>query len=131
MLLGAVLARHDEVDLALLFGSRARGAARPESDVDVAVIGRGIDALSLAAELNSSAGAPVDVVDLSVNPPIVLLLVVLREGIKIHENRPGAYGRFLSHALTDLETDLPSFRRMQSAFVERVADSGLTGGGRR
>jgi uncharacterized protein len=131
MRLGAVLARHNEVDLALLFGSRARGEARPGSDVDVAVVGRGIDTLGLAAELNDAACAPVDVVDLSANPPIALLLVVLREGIKIHESRPGAYGRFRSHALMDLETDLPSFRRMQRAFVERVADSGLTGGGRR
>lgn len=125
--LAAVLERHDEVELALMFGSRARGEAGPDSDVDVAVIGRGIDALGLGIELTDAVGLPVDVVDLSVDPPLVLLLAVLREGVKIHEGRPGAYGRFLSHALMALETDLPAFRQMQRAFVQRVADRGLSG----
>jgi uncharacterized protein (TIGR00725 family) len=48
--------------------------------------------------------------------------------IKIHEGRPGAYGRFLAHSLMELETDLPAFRRMQRAFAQRVAERGLSGG---
>jgi predicted nucleotidyltransferase len=39
-----------EVELVLLFGSVARGQARPDSDVDVAVFGSGLDRLTLAAE---------------------------------------------------------------------------------
>lgn len=127
--LGAVLSHHAEVELAVLFGSRARNAARSRSDVDLAVVGGSIDALGLAAELSDAAGAPVDIVNISMDPPIVLLLAVLRDGIKIHEGRPGVFGRFLSHSLMDLETDLPSFRHMQRAFVDRVAKRGILGEG--
>jgi predicted nucleotidyltransferase len=126
--LTAALEHHHEVELALLFGSRSRGEAGPSSDVDVAVIGRGIDTIGLAIELTDAVGLPVDVVDLSADPPLVLLLAVLRDGIKIHEGRPGAHGRFLAHSLMALETDLPAFRRMQRAFLQRVAERGLSGG---
>jgi predicted nucleotidyltransferase len=125
----AVLEPHDEIDLALVFGSRARDEAGPGSDVDVAVTGRGVDAIGLAVELTGAVGLPVDVVDLSVDPPLALLLAVLHDGVKIHERRPGAYGRFLAHSLTELETDLPAFRSMQRAFLQRVAERGLLGGG--
>lgn len=35
----AVLARHPDVHKAVLFGSRAKGQARPDSDVDLALVG--------------------------------------------------------------------------------------------
>jgi predicted nucleotidyltransferase len=126
--LAAALERRPEVELALLFGSQARGEASSASDVDVAVIGRDLDTIGLGLELTDAVGAPVDVVDLSSDPPVALLLEILRDGIKVHEGRPGGYGRFLSHSLMDLETDLPAFRRMQRAFLHRVADRGLSGG---
>jgi len=126
--LGVVLGEHDEVELALVFGSHARAEAGPNSDVDVAVVGRGVDTIGLAVELSDAVGLPVDVVDLSVDPPLALLLAVLHDGVKLHEGRPGAYGRFLAHSLTELETDLPAFRSMQRAFLQRVAERGLLGG---
>lgn len=125
--LAAALQAHGEVELALLFGSQARGKARPDSDVDVAVVGRAVDTLRLAIELTDALGAQVDVVDLSDDPPFALLMAVLADGVKIHEGRPGAYGRFLSHSLMVLETDLPAYRAMQRAFVQRVAERGLSG----
>jgi len=127
--LGVVLKEHDEVDLALVFGSRARAEAGPNSDVDVAVTGRGVDVIALAVELTDAVGLPVDVVDLSVDPPLALLSAVLHDGVKIHEGYSGAYGRFLAHSLMELETDLPAFRSMQRAFLQRVAERGLLGGG--
>jgi predicted nucleotidyltransferase len=126
--LATALEAHREVELALLFGSRARGEAQPGSDVDVAVIGHAIDTIGLAIELTDTVGVQVDVVDVSDEPPFALLLAVLRDGIKVHESRPGAHGRFLSHSLMMLETDLPAYRAMQRAFVERVAAQGLAGG---
>lgn len=125
--LAAALERRCGVDLALLFGSRARGDAGPASDVDVAVVGRELDTIGLAVDLTDAIGLPVDVVDLSVDPPFALLLAVLHDGVKIYERRPGAYGRFLAHTLTDLDTDLPALRAMQRAFVRRVAEHGLLG----
>jgi predicted nucleotidyltransferase len=126
--LAVALAAHGELELALLFGSRARGDAGPDSDVDVAMIGRSIDAIGLAIELTEATGIQADVVDLSGDPPLALLLAVLRDGIKIYEGRPGAYGRFLAHSLMVLETDLPAYRAMQRAFLQRVAERGLSGG---
>jgi predicted nucleotidyltransferase len=125
--LATVLEAHGEVELALLFGSRARGEAWPGSDIDVAVVGGAIDTIGLAIELTDALGIQVDVVDLSGDPPFALLLAVLEDGVRIHEGRPGAYGRLLSHSLMVLETDLPAYRAMQRAFVQRVADRGLTG----
>jgi predicted nucleotidyltransferase len=126
--LAAALDVHGGIELALLFGSHARGEAEATSDVDIAVLGSAIDVIGLAIELTDAIGLTVDVVDLTIDPPLALLLAVLRDGVKVHEGRPGAYGRFLAHSLTDLETDLPAFRRMQRAFVQRVAERGLSGG---
>lgn len=125
--IAAALAPHDEVELALVFGSRARGDGGPSSDVDVAVVGRSIDTIGLVIELGDTLGLPVDVVDLSGDPSLALLLAVVRDGVKAYEARPGAYGRFLSHALLVLETDLPGYRRMHRAYVQRVAERGLLG----
>ena len=53
----AVMSRHPEVDRAVIFGSRAKGVYRDNSDVDIAVDG-GIDPLfaeSLAGELDEIA----------------------------------------------------------------------------
>jgi predicted nucleotidyltransferase len=50
----AVLRRHREVTAAMVYGSRAKGAHRPESDVDLAIQGD-LDALraaSIAAEMD-------------------------------------------------------------------------------
>jgi len=126
--LAPVFARHPEADLALLFGSRARGTAGPTSDLDIGVVGRAIDPLGLAIELTDATGIQADVVDLSHDPPFALLLAVLQDGVRLHEGRAGAHGRFLSHTLMVLETDLPAYRAMQRAFVRRVAERGLSGG---
>ncbi len=38
-----VLRKHSEVEKVLIFGSRAKGNYRPGSDIDLAVIGKGVD----------------------------------------------------------------------------------------
>ena len=53
-MLRAVFARHPEITAVKLFGSRAKGTQRPESDVDLALWGD-VDALAaeaIAAELD-------------------------------------------------------------------------------
>jgi predicted nucleotidyltransferase len=44
-----VLARHPEVEAAILYGSRALGRHRPASDIDLTLIGSTISAAALAS----------------------------------------------------------------------------------
>jgi hypothetical protein len=76
-----------EVLAAYLYGSRARGTARPDSDVDVAILLAAPPAPTLAgvardleASLEAGLGLPVEVVVLNTAPPD-LAHRVLRDGV--------------------------------------------------
>ena len=85
-----VLAEDPRIAYALVFGSSARGAAGPYSDVDVAVglaPGLRLTALELgelASRLEDAAGKPVDLVLLEEAPP-GLAYRVFRDGRPILE----------------------------------------------
>ena len=111
--------RHD-VRLALLFGSRARGRARPGSDADLAVEAEGVDLIRLACELSDATGTEVEVVDLK-EASYPLLKAVVRDGVVVHEAEPGAAARWRSRAIAQLETDRPWFERMRDAYLARLA----------
>jgi predicted nucleotidyltransferase len=113
-----------EVRLAVLFGSQARGGARADSDVDVAVIAPGVDPLSLAAELSRQLGQEVEIVSLE-DPPITLVEAVLRDGVVVHESLHGEGATWRARTLATLETDRPWFARMREAWLARVARQGL------
>jgi predicted nucleotidyltransferase len=81
-----VLARHPRIDTAILFGSLAREAARPDSDLDLAVAGSTAldraEKAGLIADLAESLGRPVDLVDLATaGEP--LLGQILRHGRRL------------------------------------------------
>ena len=122
--LQAALNGRSDVIVALLFGSVARGAARPDSDIDVAIAAPGVDWLTLRAELTAKLGREVDVAPLE-TAGILLLEEVLRDGIVVHEAYPGAAAIFRSRALATLETDRPWFARMRDAWLRRVAEKGI------
>lgn len=110
-----------DVRLALLFGSRARGRARPDSDADVAVLGRDLDLLSLASDLSHAAGVEVDIVNLK-DPGFPLLNVLLRDGIVLHEGERGSAASWRSRAWLEAETDRPGFERMRDSFLRHMAE---------
>ena len=110
----------EDIHLALLFGSRARGRARAGSDADVAVQGNGLNLLRLASDLSLAAGIEVDVVDLA-KAGYPLLNAIARDAVVLHQGRPGAAGRWLSHTIAQLETDRPWFERMRDAYLKRLA----------
>lgn len=110
-----------DVRLALLFGSRARGRARAGSDADVAVLGKSLDLLRLAADLSDAAGVEVDVVSLG-DPGYPLLNVILRDGLLLHEGERGAAAAWRARAWLQAETDRPWFERMRDAFLRRLAE---------
>lgn len=111
-----------DVHLALLFGSQARGTARADSDVDIAVHAPGVDHLALAAELRAALHCEVDLVSLD-DVTIPLLGELVRDAIVVHEGRPHAHARWRSHALSALETDGPWYRRMRDAFLAHLASA--------
>jgi predicted nucleotidyltransferase len=117
--------------LAILFGSRARGTARPDSDVDIAVLP--VDpALSLhdegrlTATLERAAGAPVDLVRLD-HAPLALRWRIARDGIVLLSNPPETAPRFL--ARTGIEHDerrdltVDAMRRYQARLAGAAPNS--------
>jgi uncharacterized protein len=118
--LRAAFAGRSDVRLALLFGSRARGRARPDSDADVAVLAPGVHLDALAGTLSRASGVDVDVVSLE-DPGYPLLKVITRDGLLLHQAVPGLLGRWRAHAIARLETDRPWFERMRNAYLHKLA----------
>ncbi len=90
----ARLAREYDIMLAVLFGSRARGTARSDSDVDIAFLTEPhIDTARLAelqTVLSQALGTRVDLVDIAGAPPL-LLRQVATEGKLLYEVTRGTY----------------------------------------
>lgn len=118
--LRGVLNGRRDVRLALLFGSRARGRAHEGSDADVAVLGRNLNLLELAADLSDAARVEVDVVSLE-DPGYPLLNALLRDSIVLHEGERGAAADWRLRALLQAETDRPGYERMRNAYLRRLA----------
>jgi predicted nucleotidyltransferase len=117
--------------LAILFGSRARGAARPDSDIDLAILP--VDpALSLrdesllVANLEHATGARVDLVRVDRAPP-ALRWRIARDGIVLLSMPRQAAPRFLARAgiehdeLRELEID--AMRRYRARLASAAPES--------
>ena len=113
------------LEVAMLFGSVARGAARPDSDVDLAVFGE-VDPLALSGALSTLLCREVDVVRIE-GAPVPLLDSILHDGRVVFERVPGAAATLRSRLLASLEVDRPWYGRMQQAFLARVAERGILG----
>ena len=122
--LRAALAGRSDIEIAMLFGSRARGDEHEGSDVDLAVRGRDLDTAALAGALSEILGLEVDVVSLA-DPGIPLLQRLIDEAIVVHEGVAGAGASWRTATLLALEIDGPWYRRMRDAFLARVADRGV------
>lgn len=123
-----VLETSPEVELAVLFGSAARGGTRPDSDVDVGIQmskGHVHPTASRMAELERAlavaAGRPVDLVDLGEAPPL-LRFEIAKHGILLIERRPYAWADFRYHAMQDWWEFAPIARRFQDAAIRRVRE---------
>lgn len=121
-----VLERHPEVRLALLFGSRARGVAQPDADLDLAVEvahGEELDRLGLMAELASATGLEVDVVDVTPGRRVgyPLLAALVRDAVVVHEGERHAEAEFRIRALLETSLDRPWYERMRDAYLGRLA----------
>lgn len=111
--------------LVLLFGSVARGAAGPDSDVDLAVdCAEGLDLLSLSSALSETLGREVDIVPLN-HAGVPLLEQLAKESMVVHEGTPHSAARWRARTLSDLEVDRPWHARMRDAWLARIAAGGF------
>ncbi len=81
-----VLAGFDLVQLAVVFGSVAKGTARPDSDLDIAIEAQepllAPQRMALIEALASATGRPVDLIDLkTVTQP--LLNQIMQTGVRV------------------------------------------------
>jgi predicted nucleotidyltransferase len=120
-LLRDVLAACDGVELAVLFGSGARGQLRATSDFDVAVrlasTGPSLSELQIALE--RAAGRPVDLVDLDRSSP-QLRFEIARHGRVLVERGAHAWADFAARATIDWWDWAPTARRAHRAAARRI-----------
>lgn len=119
------------VRFAYLFGSRATGTHRPDSDADVAVMtDRPLTLLQeagLAVELADALGVlEVDLVDLR-TAPLRLLGRILADAVVLCGHREPARVEFEVRTRSRYFDFLPMQRATQEAYVRRVAAEGLRG----
>jgi predicted nucleotidyltransferase len=114
------------LDLAILFGSTARGVATEASDIDLAIEGAPQSHHEVAGAVARSLDREVDVADLR-NAGVPLLRELLSDGVVVFERRPGLAGSFRARALLAVATDGPWYDRMRDAAVRRIAREGFVG----
>jgi uncharacterized protein len=107
--LSVVLSEFPQIELAVLFGSIARGRERPESDVDIAVAARRAlsaeEKIAVVEAMAERTGRPIDLVDLrTVAEP--LLGQILRHGRRLLGS-DSAYGDLISRHLFEQADFMP------------------------
>jgi predicted nucleotidyltransferase len=111
-----------EVELAVVFGSVARGKASRGSDVDIGVLSKAPyrDLLRrLEVQLGRAARREVEVVALDESPPL-LRFEIARDGRVLVERRPHAWTDFRAHAMIDWWDWAPLARRIHAAAAARL-----------
>lgn len=122
----AEAAARPSIELVVLFGSRARGTAREDSDVDLGLVGESDD-VGFAAAVSRRLGIEVDAVRLS-EASRALLGAVLRDAIVLYARTPRSFGHFVAQAVLELDLDRRGWEHARDAFLQRVATSGLDHG---
>jgi predicted nucleotidyltransferase len=123
-----LMARPD-VELAILFGSAARGELRPASDVDLGLRLRCKDRGArhqLLADLERLVHRTLDVVDLDEAPP-QLRFEIARDGKLVVERDEGAWSAFRARAFVDWWDFAPIARRVNQAALRRLQERDGTG----
>lgn len=110
--LKTLLGNHPDIRLAILFGSQAAGTARPDSDIDIAVLGQGpLSAerrAALIGEIADACGRPVDLVDLHTIGEPLLGQVLQGQRLLGSDER---HARLLTRHLIDAADFLPLQQR--------------------
>lgn len=117
----AALEQHPEISLAYVFGSVAKGRARLDSDVDVAVLSdaplSADQRIQLVSDIAAATGRPVDLVDLSrVGEP--LLGQILKYGVRI-KGDASQHAEWMTRHVFNNEDFMPYVERMLAERRQR------------
>jgi predicted nucleotidyltransferase len=116
-----------DVDLVVLFGSRATGRFEPESDIDLAVrsgMPAGEPRRRLEVELARAVGSGADIVFFDEAPP-QLRFEIAKSGIVVFEQSPGTWARERARAMVDWWDWAPIARRLHADAVARLRREAL------
>jgi predicted nucleotidyltransferase len=111
-----------DLDLLVLFGSRAAGTPRSESDVDLAALVRDPSPArrrAVEVQLARAAGVDTDVIFLDAAPP-QLRFEIARGGVVVFEREPGRWARERARAMVDWWDWAPVARRIHASGVARA-----------
>ena len=108
------------VELALVYGSTARGDFRPDSDVDIAVAGKELipvdDLADIAARIEKHVGVPVDIIDRRASEGLILYEAVC--GIPLVDNSD-LRAAYMIKALSFKEDFLPQLNALRFERAKR------------
>lgn len=108
------------IQFVVLFGSVAKGAPRPNSDVDIGILGGGFwDQLDLGSELGRELGREPHVVDLA-SATDWLRFEVARSGRLLYQAEPGVWPRFQASAALQYFDLAPIIARCSEGVRRRL-----------
>ena len=121
----AILARHDEIQIVLVFGSSVEGRARPDSDLDIGIAARrplsALEQLDLIDELAAAFGRPIDLIDL-LTAAAPILRQILTKGFFILKKDTNLYARLLRKLWYDQADIMPNYnmilRHRREKFIK-------------
>lgn len=117
------------VQLAVVFGSVARGEDGSSSDLDLGLLLRP-DSSELRREVEIVAGRAarrgVDIVYLDQAPPL-LRFEIARDGKVLLEKRPRLWTRFKARAMIDWWDWGPTARKMHAVYLRRLREQVASG----
>jgi predicted nucleotidyltransferase len=108
-------ARRGDVALAVVFGSVARGDARPGSDLDLGIV----PADSAGVDLPPLVGRRVDAADLRRVSP-VFGFAVAHDAVLVYEAEPGAWASWFARALARYYDTAPLRRIAREGALDRL-----------
>lgn len=118
-----VLSKFPEIDAAFMFGSRAEGRARLDSDIDIALVVNhpiGSKKLDILAALTAEGIDNIDLVTLD-KDDLVLRFEAVRHNKLIYAKNSFDRGSYYSRVLREYFDFLPYLERQRSAKKRRLA----------